>query len=109
MPSQEPVVKCESVYKIFGENAEKLLKSSNGKVDAKEFQDAGCVVGVNNASFEVYHGEMLVIMGLSGSGKSTLLRCISRLTDTTAGKIFIDGEDLLSLNGKELIEQRGAG
>ena len=41
MPSQEPVVKCESVYKIFGENAEKLLKSSNGKVDAKEFQDAG--------------------------------------------------------------------
>ena len=106
MPSQDPVVKCESVYKIFGENAEKLLKSSNGKVDAKEFQDAGCVVGVNNASFEVYHGEMLVIMGLSGSGKSTLLRCISRLTDTTAGKIFIDGEDLLSLNGKELIELR---
>lgn len=106
MSSQEPVVKCESVYKIFGENAEKLLKSSNGNVDAQEFQDAGCVVGVNNASFEVYHGEMLVIMGLSGSGKSTLLRCISRLTDTTAGKIFIDGEDLLSLNSKELIELR---
>ena len=106
MSSQEPVVKCESVYKIFGENAEKLLASSNGKVDAKEFQDAGCVVGVNNASFEVYHGEMLVIMGLSGSGKSTLLRCISRLTDTTAGKIFIDGEDLLALNSKELIEVR---
>jgi len=106
MSSQEPVVKCESVYKIFGENAEKLLESSKGKVDAKEFQDAGCVVGVNSASFEVYEGEMLVIMGLSGSGKSTLLRCISRLTDTTAGKIFIDGEDLLSLNSKELIELR---
>ncbi len=106
MSSQQPVVKCESVYKIFGENAEKLLASSNGKVDAKEFQDAGCVVGVNNASFEVYHGEMLVIMGLSGSGKSTLLRCISRLTETTAGKIFIDGEDLLALNSKELIEVR---
>ena len=106
MSSQQPVVKCESVYKNFGENAEKLLASSNGKVDAKEFQDAGCVVGVNNASFEVYHGEMLVIMGLSGSGKSTLLRCISRLTETTAGKIFIDGEDLLALNSKELIEVR---
>ena len=113
MPSQDtsskqkqPVVKCESVYKIFGENAEKMLQSSNGKVDAKEFQDAGCVVGVNNASFEVHHGEMLVIMGLSGSGKSTLLRCISRLTDTTAGQIFIEGEDLLALSGKELIELR---
>jgi glycine betaine/proline transport system ATP-binding protein len=94
------------VYKIFGENAEKLLKNSNGRVVAKEFQDAGCVVGVNNASFDVYKGEMLVIMGLSGSGKSTLLRCISRLTDTTAGKIFIDGQDLLALNSKELIEVR---
>ena len=45
-------------------------------------------------------------MGLSGSGKSTLLRCISRLTDATGGKIFIEGQDLLSLNNKELIELR---
>ncbi len=105
-PKKHPVVKCESVYKIFGENADKMLKDSGGDVDAKKFQDAGCVVGVNSASFEVYEGEMLVIMGLSGSGKSTLLRCISRLTDTTAGKIFIDGEDLLALNSKELIEIR---
>ena len=103
---EQPVVKCESVYKIFGENAERMLQESGGDVDAKKFQDAGCVVGVNNASFEVHYGEMLVIMGLSGSGKSTLLRCISRLTDTTAGKIYIDGEDLLALNSKELIEVR---
>jgi len=48
----------------------------------------------------------LVVMGLSGSGKSTLLRCISRLTDATAGKIFIEGQDLLSLKNKELIELR---
>ena len=105
-PSSKPVIKCESVYKIFGENAIKLLQEANGKVDAQEFQDAGCVVGVNSASFEVEKGEMLVVMGLSGSGKSTLLRCISRLTETTAGKIFIDGEDLLALNSKELIELR---
>ena len=103
---KQPVIKCESVYKIFGESAEKMLHASQGKVDAKVFQDAGCVVGVNSASFEVYEGEMLVIMGLSGSGKSTLLRCISRLTDTTSGKIYIDGEDLLALNSKELIELR---
>ena len=104
--NEQPVIKCDSVYKIFGENAKKLLQEANGKVDAKEFQDAGCVVGVNSASFEVHRGEMLVVMGLSGSGKSTLLRCISRLTDTTAGKIYIDGEDLLALNSKELIELR---
>jgi glycine betaine/proline transport system ATP-binding protein len=45
-------------------------------------------------------------MGLSGSGKSTLLRCISRLTDATGGKIFIEGQDLLELNNKELIDLR---
>ena len=104
--NQLPVIKCESVYKIFGNNAKKLLEDSNGNVDAKTFQDAGCIVGVNNASFDVKKGEMLVVMGLSGSGKSTLLRCISRLTDATAGKIFIDGDDLLSMNNKELIELR---
>ena len=49
---------------------------------------------------------MLVVMGLSGSGKSTLLRCVSRLTEATSGKIFIDGEDLLSMNNKQLIELR---
>ena len=101
-----PVIKCESVYKIFGENAEKMLQEANGDVDAKVFQDAGCVVGVNNASFEVNSGEMLVVMGLSGSGKSTLLRCISRLTEATSGSIFIEGEDLLALSNKELIELR---
>ena len=104
--SSMPVIKCDSVYKIFGANAIKMLQESKGNVDAKIFQEAGCIVGVNNASFEVSKGEMLVVMGLSGSGKSTLLRCISRLTDATAGKIYIEGQDLLALNNKELIELR---
>ena len=104
--SSTPVIKCDSVYKIFGAGAEKMLQNSNGNVDAKTFQDSGCIVGVNNASFEVSKGEMLVVMGLSGSGKSTLLRCISRLTDATAGKIYIEGQDLLALKNKELIELR---
>ena len=106
MSSSQSIIKCESVYKIFGANAEKMLQNASGNVDAKTFQEAGCIVGVNNASFEVSKGEMLVVMGLSGSGKSTLLRCISRLTDATSGKIYIDGQDLLELNNKELIELR---
>jgi len=102
----DKVIKCESVYKIFGAGAKKMLQDVSGNVDAKTFQEAGCIVGVNNASFEVSKGELLVVMGLSGSGKSTLLRCISRVTDATAGKIFIEGQDLLSLKNKELIELR---
>ncbi len=105
MPSTS-AIKCEAVYKIFGAGAKKMLQDVSGNVDAKTLQDAGCTVGVNNASFEVSKGETLVVMGLSGSGKSTLLRCISRVTDATAGKIFIEGQDLLSLKNKELIELR---
>ena len=101
-----PVIKCDSVYKIFGENVERMVRNSNGEIDVSKFLQAGCIFGVNNASFEVHKGEMLVVMGLSGSGKSTLLRCISRLTDTTAGRIFIDGEDLLAMKDKDLIELR---
>ena len=102
----QPVIRCNSVYKIFGDNAKKMLQNSKGNVDAKAFQEAGCIVGVNNASFEVPKGDLLVVMGLSGSGKSTLLRCTSRLTDATAGQIFIDGEDLLAMSNKRLIELR---
>ncbi|MDC0232572.1 betaine/proline/choline family ABC transporter ATP-binding protein [Pelagibacteraceae bacterium] len=106
MTGDNPVIKCESVFKIFGSNPEKMLEKKSGYVDAKNLQEAGYIVGVNNASFEVAMGEILVVMGLSGSGKSTLLRCISRLTDATSGKIYIDGQDLLTLKNKELIELR---
>ncbi len=101
-----PVIKCDSVYKIFGDHTDAMMQKSGGNVDVEAFREAGCIFGVNNASFEVRKGEMLVVMGLSGSGKSTLLRCISKLTETTAGSIFIDGDDLLAMNPGELIELR---
>jgi glycine betaine/proline transport system ATP-binding protein len=104
--SVEPVIRCDSVYMIFGDNAHSMLEQANGVVDAAKFHEAGCIVGVNNASFEVHKGELLIIMGLSGSGKSTLMRCISRLNEATAGNIYIDGEDILAMNDKQLIELR---
>lgn len=104
--SGQAVIECDSVYKIFGKNAQKMLQQSGGMVDAGTFLSAGCIVGVNNASFEVHQGELLVIMGLSGSGKSTLLRCVSRLIDATAGRILIEGQDLLAMNNKQLTELR---
>jgi glycine betaine/proline transport system ATP-binding protein len=103
---EQAVIKCESVFKIFGKNAKSLLESVDGTIDAETAKAAGCIVGVNNASFEVRSGELLVIMGLSGSGKSTLLRCISKLTDATAGRILIEGENLLTMSNKQLIELR---
>ena len=59
-------------------------------------------VGVADASFYVEQGEILVIMGLSGSGKSTLVRCSNRLIEPTAGKIFVNGEDVTALDKRAL-------
>ncbi len=49
---------------------------------------------LENINFEIYQGEIFVIVGGSGCGKSTLLRQIIGLETPTTGEIFIDGVDL---------------
>ena len=46
--------------------------------------------------------KVFVVMGLSGSGKSTLVRCLTRLIESTAGEVIIEGEDILKANDKQL-------
>ncbi len=70
------------------------------------FAKTGMTVGVKDASFEVFEGEIFVIMGLSGSGKSTLVRLLNRLIEPTSGQIIIDGTNITSLNDTELINIR---
>ncbi|NDV25461.1 glycine betaine/L-proline ABC transporter ATP-binding protein [Desulfovibrio sp. JC010] len=96
-------IRVENLYKIFGSNPKKIipmLEKGANKDDIMEKTKHG--VGVNNATFSVEEGEIVVVMGLSGSGKSTLVRCINRLIEPTGGKIFIDGEDITSLSMDKL-------
>lgn len=100
-------VKVENLNKIFGPHPKKAMKMLNeGKDKAEILDKTGCAVGVIDASFEVYEGETLVVMGLSGSGKSTLLRCINRLFEPTSGNVYIDGKDITTLNAEELRQIR---
>ncbi|MCR5395904.1 MAG: ABC transporter ATP-binding protein [Lachnospiraceae bacterium] len=57
---------------------------------------------IDDISFEVEKGEFVAIMGASGSGKTTLLNCISTIDRVTAGHIYLEGEDVTALKGKEL-------
>lgn len=60
------------------------------------------VVALRNVTLEVKKGEIFGIIGLSGAGKSTLIRCINKLEEPTSGNIFIDGQDVTTMNKKEL-------
>jgi ABC-type transport system involved in resistance to organic solvents, ATPase component len=61
---------------------------------------------LKGVSIKLLNGENLTILGKSGSGKSVLIKCIVRLLNADSGIIHILGEDVGSLNTKELGELR---
>ncbi|WP_277631472.1 quaternary amine ABC transporter ATP-binding protein [Atopococcus tabaci] len=100
-------VKVENLVKIFGRREEQALKLvREGKSKEEILKQTGATVGVNRANFSVEEGEIFVIMGLSGSGKSTLVRMLNRLIEPTEGNIYIDGENISTMNEQELREVR---
>jgi oligopeptide/dipeptide ABC transporter ATP-binding protein len=56
----------------------------------------------SEVTFDIARGETLGLVGESGCGKSTIARCILRLLEPTAGRVFFDGTELGALSGKEL-------
>lgn len=60
------------------------------------------VKAVDNVSFDVPEGNIVVFLGPSGCGKTTTLRMVNRLESITDGKIFVNGTDVNSLNDIEL-------
>lgn len=101
-----PVISCKNVWKIFGADPKGYLAKVPEGHSFDDIRADGYIAGVKDVSIEVARGEMLVIMGLSGSGKSTLVRCFSRLHDITGGTISVEGQDIMSLSEKELIDLR---
>jgi phospholipid/cholesterol/gamma-HCH transport system ATP-binding protein len=60
----------------------------------------GSVV-LDRLSFEVYPGEVFIILGGSGSGKSTLLKHMIGLYEPASGQVLIDGQNIASAIGVE--------
>ena len=83
----QPLLQIDDLWKIFG--------PAEGKIDVHDrdalgrAEEGGSVTAVRGLSFDVYPGELFVVMGLSGSGKSTLLRCLLRLIEPTTGRILV--------------------
>ena len=77
------VLEIKNVSKIYGEGENK-------------------VKALDNVSFSIEQGEIVLIVGSSGSGKSTLLNMIGLLDHPTNGQIFIDGIDTTTLNDNKI-------
>lgn len=81
--SKDSLVVCENLVRIY-------------KVEDLE------VVALQGLDLVVQRGEMLGIVGNSGSGKTTLMNILGGLDFPSAGKVSVDGIDLLSLSGRSL-------
>ncbi len=64
------------------------------------------IEALKDVSVEINKGEIFGVIGYSGAGKSTLIRCVNLLERPTAGKIFVDDVDVLSLGRKDLQKLR---
>ena len=71
----EPIISFKKLNITFGEN-----------------------VVINNIDLDIRQGETLAVLGPSGSGKSTILRAMIGLLQPTAGDIFVQGEQVSSLD-----------
>ncbi|MGE0210981.1 MAG: glycine betaine/L-proline ABC transporter ATP-binding protein [Parvibaculaceae bacterium] len=102
MAERSPKISCRGLWKVFGPHADGFMAAQKSGGARPE----GHIAAVEDVSFDVTEGEILVVMGLSGSGKSTLIRCITRLIEPTAGEVVYDGRNLLQASPRELIELR---
>ena len=106
--SQQARLEVKGLWKVFGSDPLKVISNpelaTGSKIEVLE--KTGCVIAIRDVSFEVFPGEVFVVMGLSGSGKSTLVRCLLRLIEPTAGSIRLDGDEVIDYNKQQLVEMR---
>lgn len=64
------------------------------------------IKALDNASFTINKGELVVVLGPSGAGKTTCLNILGGMDSATGGEVKVDGNDICRLTGKNLIKYR---
>ncbi|GGZ23356.1 ATP-binding cassette domain-containing protein [Streptomyces nitrosporeus] len=71
----------------------------------KRYEDG--TTAVDGLSFEVAEGELVTLVGPSGCGKTTTMKMVNRLTEPTEGRIFLDGDDISTIDPVRLRRRIG--
>lgn len=107
MSGEAPMISVKNLWKVFGNDAEKVIGTPLADLSRSELRaQTGNTIAVRDVSFDVAPGEVFVVMGLSGSGKSTLVRCMTRLIEPTSGSLTFESEDILQVDNARLRELR---
>ncbi len=73
----------------------------------KEYKMGEVIINaLNDTTFTIEKGELVVIVGPSGAGKTTTLNILGGMDNATSGKVIVDEKDVTKLKGKELIKYR---
>ena len=75
-------------------------------VEKTYYSKAGNIPALKTTNLTIKAGEIFGIIGLSGAGKSTLVRCINMLERPTAGKVYVDGNELTTMSDAQLRQAR---
>jgi phospholipid/cholesterol/gamma-HCH transport system ATP-binding protein len=76
-------------------------------IDVRNLQKSfGAQRVLDGVNMRIHSGESVVIIGRSGGGKSVLLKHIIGLLHPDAGEVLIDGQNIVPMNERELIEVR---
>lgn len=64
------------------------------------------IKALDNTNFKIEKGELVVIVGPSGAGKTTTLNILGGMDTATSGDVLVDGKNITTLKGKNLIKYR---
>ena len=78
------------------------------KITKEYFMGDQKILAVNQASFSIEKGEMVVILGPSGAGKSTILNLLGGMDTATSGNLFVDGQDITAFKDSRLTDYRAS-
>ena len=78
------------------------------KITKEYFMGDQKILAVNQASFSIEKGEMVVILGPSGAGKSTILNLLGGMDTATSGHLFVDGQDITAFKESRLTDYRAS-